>query len=128
MKILAIDFGEKRVGFAFGESDLGVAFPLAIFDNNADLFAEIGNFIQEKELEQILIGLPYSLEGKETEQSQKTRDFGDKIIEKFKIPVEYFDERFSSQDAERKMKGTGKEDHDIAASCFLQTYLDQLNA
>ena len=132
-RILAIDYGEQRIGLALSD-------PLKIFaspyktiinknkDNSINL---IENIIKIEDVELIVVGLPLAMSGKSTDQTLKVKKFADKLlIEGFKI--EYVDERWSSKAAKRSMVEQGfKTGHNrsvvdqTAAALFLQQYLDQ---
>ncbi len=129
MKILAIDYGLSRCGLAFGNSELLVALPLCILATNEDLIKKILEIATEKEIEKILIGAPYELNGAESEQTKAVYKFIELLKKETKLKIELFDERLSSKEAEKKLKGSGiKQDDDIAATNFLQTYLEKFYA
>ncbi|MEK7524624.1 MAG: Holliday junction resolvase RuvX [Patescibacteria group bacterium] len=131
-KILAIDWGEKRVGYAISDETQTVAFPRGIWQGSPQksLFRTIGQFLKEENISLILIGAALSSDNEETIQSQKSRAFGEKLFKKFNIPVISVDEFGTSDEALSKIpsradriKKTGNTDT-IAAQIILQRYLD----
>jgi putative Holliday junction resolvase len=124
MKILSLDFGLKRIGVAFGDSDITIAFPLCILDNDEHIFDKISQLIQKKQADLILIGLPLTMEGGENNHTQKTRNFAKNLQDHIDIELDFFDERLSTAEARKKTQE--KYDDDIAAANFLQTYLEKL--
>jgi putative Holliday junction resolvase len=124
MKILAIDYGKSYIGLASGDTELLVSFPLDVVRNIDEVLA----VLEEKNFDKIVIGLPLGFDGHESEQSANTRKFAKELSKKTNIEIEFFDERLSSREAERKMKEAGiykTRDDAISASNFLQTYLEK---
>lgn len=131
-KILAIDCGSKRIGYAISDETQTVAFPRGIWQGSPQksLFRTIGQFLKEENITLILIGTALSAENEETAQSQKSRAFGEKLFKEFQVPVTYIDEFGTSDEAFSKIpfradrvKKTGNADA-IAAQIILQRYLD----
>lgn len=136
MNILAIDYGSKRVGLAFGSTEVGVAAPLKLLERHDDatLIDEIKKVAAGERAERIVVGLPLAEDGMPTSQSELTRIFVTKLVAASGLPVELVDERFSSREIESHMKSMGGQkawkasglDRDTAAATlFLQTYLDR---
>ena len=131
-RILGIDYGDSRVGLALSDPTKTIASPFQTISNRGQgwLFQKLNHIIIEKDIEFLVIGLPIGLNGKDTQQTKKVRDFA-KAIEVIKLPIYLQDERLSSQSAakslrEQKIK-TGHNKHLIderAAAIFLQQYLD----
>ena len=121
--ILAIDYGLKRVGLAISDPEKIFAFPCEVIENkNIDyLILQISNLILEKNVELILIGMPYSRgsENQRTRESEKTKvnnkksmehivqDFVDKLKKSTNIPIKLVDERLSSFAANERLKEVG---------------------
>jgi putative Holliday junction resolvase len=138
MKILGVDIGFSRVGFAIGDTLTSLAFPREITQYSKYLL-HIEKYIQDEAIEKIVVGMPHSLSGQDndSEHIQKIADEIEKItqlVEKFpeNIAVETFDEQFTSKIAEQSLytmgfsakKQKGKKD-DMAAAIILQGYLDR---
>mgnify|MGYP001315383855 FL=1 len=132
-RLLAIDYGARRVGLALSDPLKMIANPYQTIINKSDnnLILEIERIIDAEDVEQIIIGLPLGMAGQITEQTKKVEEFADKLIARG-IAIEYEDERWSSVAAKRSMKeqniksGYNKELVDqTAAAIFLQQYLDR---
>ncbi len=138
MKILAIDFGTKNIGFAMGNTRTGIAFPRDILKNSEIINPTILQMCTEEQIDKIIVGLPLLPLGKETEETKNAKRFSDELEDyllkqDMHIPVDMFDERYSSKSARdslhfygyRNKNMKGKIDNS-AAAIFLQTYLDTL--
>ena len=129
MRILGIDPGERRVGFAVSDG-LGItAQGLDTYDrkDGADLFTVVKSLIDRYNVEEIVVGHPIALAGYEGASGEKARAFADNLRDRFGIHVTLWDERFSSEEAKKVLKGqrAGKGAVDkIAAVIILQSYLD----
>ena len=132
MKILSLDVGQSRIGSAIGDSEIGIAFAREVILNNSVCFEKIKIICWQEKIEKIIIGLPLFLTGQESEQSKNVKLFAHrlkKVLPK-EISVQFFDERFSTQEAERKIKeikkkGLVKDNDCLAAANFLQTFLEK---
>ena len=128
MIILAIDYGIKRIGLAKGDTGSCIARPFGIIENKNDdfVFDQLFKIIKEEWIDEILIGKPHGLSGIETDQTKYTIDFVEKLKAKNdKLKILMIDERLSSRQASSMISKKGHLD-DIAASIFLQDYIDKL--
>lgn len=133
MRILAIDYGERRLGIALSDP-LGLcAFPLTVIDmkGKEDWKEELRKIIQEKDVEKIILGLPLTLGGKEGELAKRVREFREWLISEFNLEVELVDERFTSEIARKTLRTEGKTEKEMrgkldmySSAQLLQTYLD----
>ena len=132
-RLLAIDYGARRVGLALSDPLKMIASPYRtiINNNNTILIEEIETIIAAEDVELTIIGLPLGMAGQKTEQTKKVEEFVDKLIDRG-IIIKYEDERWSSVAAKRSMKeqniksGYNKDLVDqTAAAIFLQQYLDR---
>ena len=104
--LLSFDFGRRRIGVAVGQAQTGTATALETIANGARPdWAAIARLVEEWRPALFLVGLPLSEEGEETPMSAESRAFGAQLSERFDLPVQYFDERLTSQDAERRFAG-----------------------
>ena len=136
-RVLGIDFGERRVGLALSDPSATIAQPLPTITRRLGKrppIAAITEIIQQQEVGEVVVGLPLNLAGDETDWTRTVRDFGNKLQERAGIPVEFLDERLTSVQAERAVRGSGlkrsdrEQKHRIdaaAAVLLLQTYLDR---
>ena len=132
-RILCLDYGEKRIGLALSDPLKIIAYPyktLIKYDLNK-LKYELKKIIDDENIESIVIGLPIGLNGRDTIQTQKVRDFRLQIFD-LNIPLYFEDERLSSLSAAKSMKmekiktGFNKEMIDKrAAAIILQQFLDK---
>ena len=132
-RILAIDYGARRVGLALSDPLKMIASPYRtiIKKNNTILIEEIERIIAAEDVELTIIGLPLGMAGQKTKQTKKVEEFVEKLTDRG-IIIKYEDERWSSVAAKRSMKeqniksGYNKDLVDqTAAAIFLQQYLDR---
>ena len=136
-RVLGIDFGERRVGLALSDPSATIAQPLPTITRRMGKrppIAAITEIIQQQEVAEVVVGLPLNLSGDETDWTRTVREFGNKLQERAGVPVEFLDERLTSVQAERAVRGSGlkrsdrEQKHRIdaaAAVLLLQTYLDR---
>ena len=126
MRVLAIDFGEARAGLALSDPTGTLATPLPAAEPPDP--AGIARLAEERDAEMVVIGLPRSLSGDEGPQAVRTREFGDELKAVCSLPIEFYDERFTTRMASQTRKATGsKADEDsIAAAHLLEGFLDAL--
>jgi putative Holliday junction resolvase len=136
-RILGIDYGTRRLGLALSDPSATIAQPLPTLTRRAGKRAPVqalANIVQEQEVTEIVIGLPLSLSGAETEWTAEVREFGAKLAQRTSVPVAFLDERMTSVQAEKTVRSLGlrrsereqKERVDAAAALLiLQAYLDR---
>ena len=132
MRVLALDWGDVRVGAAVSDEEGKIAFPLDKFIESRGAIDEIKKIIEELGVQKILIGNPRSLSGESSRSSNKVAEFVDKLKKEISIPIEMFDERFSSVAAGKTLDEEGLSEKkqreikdNIAAQLILQSYLDK---
>lgn len=131
-RVLALDPGERRVGVAVSDPLHMIAQPVGTIDPKKDLEGSVQNLITQWEVERVIVGLPVRLDGGEGTAAEGARRFADVVAAACSIPVEMYDERFSTVVAERVMIEGGarrrvrRERRDsVAAAVFLQGWLDR---
>ena len=131
-RILGIDYGNRRVGIAISDELQLTAQPhkLLIRENDENLISDIKEIIHSHNIEKIVIGLPVLLDGSHSSQTKKTRKFISRIRQSSDLPIEKWEERFSTIEAGKILTGTSinkkKENIDIiSAQLILQSYLDK---
>ena len=135
MRILALDFGERRIGVALSDPLGMLASPLTTIERaTPDTDSAIGavlSLAEEHEAAEILVGIPYLMSGRIGAQARITLDFAQALAERTHIPVTHIDERLSSVQADRMLAQSGasaardKGRTDAAAAAvILQAYLD----
>jgi len=121
--VLAFDFGLKRIGVAVGEPELGTSHPLAPI--SAPGFDAIGRLVAQWRPAELVIGLPVAANG-EHPLAKRVERFARQLEGRFHIPVARVDERFSSVEAESRLKGVKRKSIDsVAAQLLLQQYFDE---
>src|SRR4051794_10218354 len=121
--VLAFDFGLKRIGVAVGEPELRTAHPLPPIA--APGFDSIGKLVAEWHPAQLVVGLPVAAQGAHP-LAKKVERFARQLEGRFRLPVARVDERFSSVEAESRLKGTKRKSIDsVAAQLILEQYFDQ---
>lgn len=133
MRIMALDIGETRIGVAVSDPGERVASPICVLPA-AEVLAGAKPFqrlLEDWEPELLLCGLPYTMAGQEGPQAARIRSAAMRIGHRSGLPVEFADERLSSQEAKRSLREKGLDERAmrgridmIAASLFLQAWLD----
>ena len=132
-KILGIDYGERRLGIAVSDPLNIIASPLMVIDRkkNNNYLDQIKTIIIENDISLIVVGLPITLKGTSSKQTEKTKIFIQELSESISIPIKTIDERLTSLEAEKILIQQGiKTGHNksqidqISAIIILQEYLD----
>ncbi|MFC1489781.1 Holliday junction resolvase RuvX [Candidatus Latescibacterota bacterium] len=106
MRILAVDYGERRTGVAVSD-ELGITaqgLDTIEVDDESEILNRVASLAEEKNAERVVLGLPLNMDGSESEKSEKVRAFGAKLEEITKNPVVFWDERMTSMQAKRVMQ------------------------
>lgn len=123
MKVLALDFGAARTGVAVSDATGTIAQPLDVVERAAsrDGLARVAEIVREHDVERVVVGLPLTLGGQRGSQALETEEFVRELREALDVPVETYDERFTTTLA-AKAPGTAPEDARAAAH-LLESYL-----
>jgi len=122
--VLAFDFGLKRIGVAVGEPELRTAHPLAAVAR----FSQIEKLVEEWKPSALVVGKPTSAQGEPHRMTRQAEDFARRLERRFKLPVARVDERFSSVEAESRLRGTRAKKSridSVAAQLLLEQYFDE---
>jgi len=120
--VLAFDFGLKRIGVAVGEPELRTAHPLAAIS----AFSDVEKLVNEWKPARLVVGLPTSAQGVPHAMTKQAEIFARRLEKKFKLPVARVDERYTSVEAESRLKGLKKKAVDsVAAQLILEQYFDE---
>jgi putative Holliday junction resolvase len=124
MKVLALDYGSARTGVAVSDPTGTLARPLGVVRRAATAagLAELSRLVRAEGAERVVVGMPLTLRGHAGEQADETTRFVDALRRAVEVPVETFDERFTTTLAART-GGTGDEDARAAAH-LLEGYLE----
>jgi putative Holliday junction resolvase len=123
LKVLALDYGAARTGVAVSDATGTIARPVGVVvqaSSPAGLEA-VADLVRRHEVEQVVVGLPLTLRGEHGEQARETAAFVEAVRAVLDVPVETYDERFTTALAAR---GGGAADEDArAAAHLLESYL-----
>jgi putative Holliday junction resolvase len=137
MRILAIDSGTKRMGIAVSDELRLIAHPLEFIPAEpfADFLVRLKEIISEKEVGQILVGIPRNMNGSYGPAALQAQAFAAVLKDALTIPIQTWDERLTSAQANRFLiqanvrRDKRKEKVDqMAAAILLQSYLDSIAA
>jgi putative holliday junction resolvase len=122
MRVLALDYGSARCGCALSDPTGTIVTPMDTVMRPATKrgFARLRELVRERGVERVVVGLPLSLDGTDTEQTRETRAFARELSLRLgdEVPVEMHDERFTTRLAQR-MPGTFSTSEDSRAAAHL---------
>ena len=133
-KILALDIGSVRTGVAISDALGLLAHPLKTLKwvNKEVLLKEVKDLTAENKVSVLVIGVPYTMKGTESEQTKNVLDISDFLKNALDVKIELQDERLTTKLAENMLKDVNKKASknreiidQIAAANILQTYLDK---
>ena len=104
-RVAGIDFGTVRIGIALSDPDRRIASPYENYTRR-DLKQDaqrLRRLVEEEGIELFVVGLPVHLDGRESEKSLEARQFGRWLAKATDVPVQFFDERFTSHQAEEAL-------------------------
>jgi putative Holliday junction resolvase len=131
MRILGIDYGDKKIGLAFGDSEAHVALPLDVVPNMGEKTIEVfAERVKGDDIDAIVVGVPLSTGGHHSPaQLEKTRAFIKMLEGKISIPIVEEDESYTTAESIRLQKEEGAEaDEDaLAAMLIVRAYMDRLS-
>ena len=132
-RIAAIDYGTVRMGIAISDPSQTIASPLETYqrrDNNEDA-RRLQRLVEEENVVHFVVGLPVHTNGDESQKSREARAFGSWLNEVTGVAVDYFDERYSTVQAEQLLRDVQmtsrqrKQRRDmLAAQILLSSYLE----
>ena len=138
MRVLGIDYGRRRIGLALSDEEGLLASPLPTYvrgrSEERDI-ARLATLIARHGATAVAVGLPLNMDGSRGERARAAEAFADRIQKKTALPVELFDERLTSSEAERVLleadlpRRRRKELRDsLSAVLILQGHLGRLNS
>ncbi len=129
-RVLGVDPGRVRVGLAVSDAEGIVAQPLDVV-SRADAAGEIVTRVRALGVDEIVVGIPFRLDGSRGPEVDEAETFADALAEMTGLPVSRFDERLSTKQAEHAMRSAGSRASDqrgkidkVAAALVLQAFLD----
>jgi putative holliday junction resolvase len=127
MRVLALDYGSARCGCAVSDLSGTIATPIDAVPRPASRrgLERLGRLVQEREVERVVVGLPLSLRGGDTEQTRETRAFAERLSHRLgpEVPVEMHDERFTTRIAQRMEGPFAASEDSRAAAHLLESWL-----
>jgi putative Holliday junction resolvase len=116
MRVLALDYGSARCGCAVSDPTGSLATPIdpVIAPGTRKGIGRLRALVREVGAERVVVGLPLTLAGADSDQTRETRAFAEALERAIKLPVELYDERFTTQIAQRT-GGRASEDSRAAA-------------
>lgn len=128
---MGIDFGEVRIGIALSDPLQIISQPYRVIPNDDDTISEIKNIIKSEEVRKIILGLPLNLDGEDTKKTLEVREFSEVLKNNVDIPVIFWDERYTTVEANEELKHMGygiaesrKVIDKVAASIILKNYME----
>ena len=125
MRVLALDYGSARCGCAVSDPTGTLATPIEPVLRPATRkgLARIGDLVREREAQLVVVGLPLSLSGADSDQTAETRAFAARLAERLGVPVELYDERFTTLIASRDPGDPAASEDSRAAAHLLAGWL-----
>ena len=127
MRVLALDYGSARCGCAVTDPSGMIVTPIAAVLRPASRrgLQALQELVDEREVERVVVGLPLSLRGTDTDQTRETRRFAEQLSLRLGegIPVEMHDERFTTRIAQREQGPHAESEDSRAAAHLLESWL-----
>ena len=132
--VMGFDFGMKNIGVAIGQQLTGTASGVAALKARDGIpdWQQIADLIQQWQPHQLVVGLPLNMDGSEQQMTAAARKFGNRLNNRFNIPVAWQDERLTTFEAvdtmglRNKFQSAKRSDVDrLSAQIILQSWLDQ---
>ena len=132
-RVLALDFGTRRIGAALSDPTRRFASPLEVYERKSEQHdaAHYRRLVEDEGVTRIVVGLPLHTSGDEGESARLARAFGAWLANVTNVPIVFHDERYTSRMADEVLRTPGVKRKDrsarrdmIAANVLLQSYLD----
>jgi putative Holliday junction resolvase len=134
---MGLDAGQRRIGVALSDPSRLLASPAAVLDRRqgalAPVLDQLDQLAQREQVTQVVVGLPLNADGSLGPQAKRTQQFARLVERVLRLPVVLWDERLSTQEAERIIRDQGRSTRRVrhagqvdavAAAVILQDYLD----
>ena len=135
MRLLGVDYGERRTGLAVSD-ELGITvqgLETIEVENESEIPSLVAHIAKKIGAGKIVVGLPLNMNGTESEKSKKVREFGAVLEKETSLTVVFYDERMSSKQAQRVLHETGRKTYKnkhvidrISATLILQDFMKTL--
>ena len=128
MRVMALDFGSARTGVAVSDPTGTIARPLAVVEQPLSKVGLTGlcRLVRSEEIDKIVVGMPLTLRGERGEQARATEDFVEALRKVVSVPVETYDERFTTSLAQQTPSDAPEDAR--AAAHLLASYLEWSSA
>jgi putative holliday junction resolvase len=137
--LLAFDHGQRRIGIACGDTLTSSAAPLKSIAPDSSGWSAVDSLVRDYRPDVLVVGLPYNADGSESKAAARARGFAKELADRYALPVELVDERYSSLEAEERLRGdrasglrkrrVAKGDIDARAACvILERWLGERRA
>jgi putative holliday junction resolvase len=131
MRYLALDLGDKRIGVAISDTLGMIARPLTVIERTSRVadFEAYAALVAEHRVDELVVGLPISMDGTEGRQAEWVRDYSADLATALDLPLHLWDERLTTEEAVDIMRAQGKRPSKdwidaVAAAVILQNFLD----
>jgi putative Holliday junction resolvase len=124
VKVLALDYGSARTGVAVSDPTGTLARPLCVVEQASSQagLAKLAKLAKAEAVERVVVGMPFTMRGERGEQARATEEFVEQLRAALSIPVETYDERFTTDLARRTPSRTSEDAR--AAAHLLTSYLE----
>jgi putative Holliday junction resolvase len=127
MRVLALDYGSARCGCALSDPTGTIVTPIepVLRPGSKRGLAAIVQLVGEREVQRVVVGLPLSLSGQDTEQTRETREFAERLARRLgeEVPLELHDERFTTRMAQRLDGPASASEDSRAAAHMLESWM-----
>lgn len=128
--IIAIDYGERRVGIAAAHVVARMPHPLLVLPNDDNLLSAVADIVEQEHASAIVVGLPRNMDGSLGSQAKSSQAFGARLAAAVSVPVVYTDETLTSVEADQTISSAKKQrspsaNDAVAAAIILERYLTQ---
>ena len=133
MRVLGLDLGRRRIGLAISDPT-GIALPAGTLERRTldEDLRWLRDFSREREVSRIVVGLPIHMNGRRGPEAEEASRFAKQLGEVTRLPVDLLDERWTTVEAERALRATGRRGparrkvvDAVAAALLLRTYLER---
>ncbi|HEX3432757.1 MAG TPA: Holliday junction resolvase RuvX [Solirubrobacteraceae bacterium] len=127
MRVLALDYGSARCGCAVSDPTETIVTPIEPVLRPASKrgMLALARLVAEREIARVVVGLPLSLSGADSDQTRETREFAERLSRRLgeHVPVEMYDERFTTRMAQRLDAPTSTSEDSRAAAHLLESWI-----
>ena len=134
MGVAALDVGDARIGVAVAD-DLGISVRgVGVVSRKGGAYdlEAVGRMLAGHGVSRVVVGLPLNMDGTEGRQAARVRAFGERLASHLRLPIDYWDERLTTFEAEDRLRSSGVKAarrreliDQVAAEVILRSYLDR---